>query len=119
MAGWRTGTLRSGGSVEIADGAGQSTIQYDSAMDDAAKRHDAAQEAVAELSSDDRQSSTVERGEVRLDAARGAEARDRRLQLALLAMMLMVYGALLGFSWWLLETDTIRLTFNSMLEHLL
>jgi hypothetical protein len=79
-------------------------IQYDSAMDEAAKDGNAAREPAVKKLSDDR---------------RSAEVKERRLQLALLALMLAVYGALLGVSWWLQPTDTIRLTFNSMLDHLL
>ena len=51
--------------------------------------------------------------------ARGIYRNDRKLQLGLLAFMVMCYGALLGISWRLAMADPLRLTFNSMLAHLL
>jgi len=44
---------------------------------------------------------------------------DRRLQFAVLVFMLLWYGALLLISWRLSQNDPVRLTFNSMLAHLL
>jgi hypothetical protein len=44
---------------------------------------------------------------------------DLRLQGALFVFMLLWYGALLGISWRLSLNDPVRLTFNSMLDHLL
>jgi len=88
-------------------------------MDEATKDSDSGRESAAEQRSDDRRSSAVDESGGRVDTARGADGKERQLQLALLALMLAVYGALLGASWWFQQTDTIRLTFNSMLEHLL
>jgi hypothetical protein len=45
--------------------------------------------------------------------------RNRKRQLALIVLMLLYYGALLTVSWRINPSDRIRLTFNSMLEHLL
>ncbi len=51
--------------------------------------------------------------------ARSVYRSDHQLQLALLVFMLLCYGTLLGISWRLAWSDPIRLTFNSMLSHLL
>jgi hypothetical protein len=42
---------------------------------------------------------------------------DHRLQLTLLVFMLLWYSALLWISWRLSMVDSLRLTFNSMLDH--
>lgn len=49
--------------------------------------------------------------------ARSVYRDDQRLQLALFAVMLLLYGSLLGISWRM--RYSANLTFNSMLEHLL
>lgn len=49
----------------------------------------------------------------------GIYGNDRRLQLALLAFMLLCYSALLGISLKLSPSRPMTLTFNSMLDHLL
>jgi hypothetical protein len=44
---------------------------------------------------------------------------DRRLQISLFVLMLLCYGTLLAISLRLARNDLMRLTFNSMLDHLL
>jgi hypothetical protein len=44
---------------------------------------------------------------------------DRRLQISLFALMLLCYGTLLAISLRLARNDLMRLTFNSMLDHLM
>ncbi len=44
---------------------------------------------------------------------------SRKLHFVLMLVMLIYYGALLAISWRINGSDRIRLTFNSMLEHLL
>ena len=51
--------------------------------------------------------------------ARRVYGDDCKLQWALLAFMALCYGALFGISWRLAQSDPLRLTFNSMLEHML
>jgi hypothetical protein len=51
--------------------------------------------------------------------ARGIYRNERQLQLALLVVMLLLYGPLLWISSRLSPPDPLDLTFNSMLEHLL
>lgn len=51
--------------------------------------------------------------------ARGVYGNDGRLQVALLVLMLLLYGAVLGFSWWLSRYEVLRMTFNSMLAHMM
>jgi hypothetical protein len=50
---------------------------------------------------------------------RGVYLNERQLELALLALMLLLYGPLLWISTRLSPADPLDLTFNSMLEHLL
>lgn len=50
---------------------------------------------------------------------RAVYRNERQLQLALLALMLLLYGPLLWISTHLSPADPLDLTFNSMLEHLL
>jgi hypothetical protein len=51
--------------------------------------------------------------------ARSIWRDDRRLQGTLLAVMVLMCGVLLGISWRLAIVDPVRLTFNSMLDHML
>jgi len=50
---------------------------------------------------------------------RDIDSSDRRLQIALFALMVLSYGILLAISLRMARTDLMRLTFNSMLDHLL
>ncbi len=52
-------------------------------------------------------------------SARGIYCDDHRLQLVLLACMLLLYGPLLWISWRLSSGGPLDLTFNSMLQHLM
>src|SRR5208337_1007156 len=45
--------------------------------------------------------------------------RNRKRRFGIILLMLICYGALLAVSWRINGSDRIRLTFNSMLEHLL
>lgn len=83
------------------------------------KIRNATHEFRAEQSSDAGRSRLGSEGRGLAAMARGVYRNDHQLQPALLAFMLLCYGALLGISWRLALGDPIRLTFNSMLSHLL
>src|SRR5579862_2599217 len=51
--------------------------------------------------------------------ARAIYSNDRHLQIALFVFMFFVYGAMLAISWRLWRHSYFRLTFNSMLDHLM
>ena len=61
----------------------------------------------------------AQKGKGLASVARAIYSNDRHLQFVLFVFMFVVYGAMLAISWRLWRHSLFRLTFNSMLDHLM
>ena len=91
---------------------------YDSAMSDMTSRPDSALKSSAARSSGILRNPPPEEEAEAVIVACGL-LHNRKRRFGLIFLMLIYYGALLAISWRINGSDRIRLTFNSMLEHLL
>lgn len=91
---------------------------YDSAMSDMTSGPDSTHKSSSARSGGMVRKSRLEEGAEGADVACGF-LNNRKWYFGLVLLMVIYYGALLGISWRINGSDRIRLTFNSMLEHLL